>query len=184
MTVILMVGLISFTGYSVLAPVSAGAEEKAVKAEKAAKEAKTAPAPAKKKAVKRGASVVAISPQLSEIAPKTTLDIMGSGYLPGEEVRILFTDVEGMQTDIGYALEPAPKAGKSGAWLTTWKCEEFIKAKLVTDGAFELTVTDNEFKPLAKTYVYFKKAPKKAEAPKEEKKAEPPKEEKKADVAK
>jgi hypothetical protein len=182
MTAILVVGLMGFLGYNLLTPVHAGAEEKkAVKEEKATKdtkavkETKTAPAPAKKKAVKRGMAAVAVSPQLSELAPKAKIDIMGSGYIPDEEVRILFTDAEGMQTDIGYALEPAPKAGKSGAWLTTWDCEEFIKAKLVTDGAFELVVTDNEFKPLAKTYIYFKKPAKKAEAPKAEKKAEAPK---------
>lgn len=183
MTVVLVIGLMGFVGYNVLAPVNAGAEEKkAVKEEKATKDAKavketkTAPAPAKKKAVKRGMAAVAVSPQLSELAPKSKIDIMGSGFIPDEEVRILYTDTEGMQTDIGYALEPAPKAGKSGAWLTTWDCEEFIKAKLVTDGAFELVVTDNEFKPLAKTYVYFKKAPKKAEPAK---KADAPKGDKK-----
>jgi hypothetical protein len=177
MTVILVVGLMGFLGYNLLAPVNAGAEEKkAVKEEKAtkdtkaAKDTKTAPAPVKKKAIKRGMAAVSVSPQLSELAPKSTIDIMGSGFIPDEEVRILYTDAEGMQTDIGYALEPAPKAGKSGAWLTTWQCEEFIKAKLVTDGAFELVVTDNEFKPLAKTYVYFKKPAKKAEAPKGDKK--------------
>jgi len=177
MAAILVVGLMGFVGNNVLAPVNAGAEEKkAVKEEKATKDTKVAKdtkataAPAKKKAVKRGTAVVAVSPSLSELAPKSKIDIMGSGFIPDEEVRILYTDAEGMQTDIGYALEPAPKASKSGAWLTTWDCEEFIKAKLVTDGAFELVVTDNEFKPLAKTYVYFKKAPKKAAAPKAEKK--------------
>ncbi len=169
MAVILVVGLMGFVGYNVLAPVNASAKEE--KAVKAAKETKTATAPAKTKVVKRGtAAVVAVSPQISEIAPKSTIDIMGSGFNPDEEVRILYTDAEGMQTDIGYALEPAPKASKSGAWLTTWQCEEFIKAKLVTDGAFELVVTDNEFKPLAKTYVFFKKAAKKADSAKGDKK--------------
>jgi hypothetical protein len=187
-TVVAVVGLMGFLGYNVLAPVNAGAEEKKVAKEekaakdtKAAKETKAAPAPAKKKAVKRGAASVSVSPQLSEIFPKAKIDIMGAGFIPDEEVRILYTDAEGMQTDIGYALEPAPKAGKSGAWLTTWDCEEFIKAKLVTDGAFELVVTDNEFKPIAKTYVYFKKAAKKADAPKGDKKEGDKKEKKEGD---
>jgi len=164
MAVILVAGLMGFLGNNLLAPVNASAAEKGV-----TKEDKAA-ASAKKNVVKRGVASVSVSPQLSELAPKSKIDIFGSGFIPGEEVRILYTDADGMQTDIGYALEPAPKASKSGAWLTTWDCEEFIKAKLVTDGAFELVVTNSEFKPLAKAYVFFKKPVKKAEAPKAEKK--------------
>ncbi len=170
--VILVVCLMGFIGYNFLAPVRAYSEEKkAVKEEKAtkdtkaAKETKTAKktaAPAKKAVKKEPAPVVAVATPVATIAKKVSVDIMGAGYDPGEEVRILFTDAEGMQTDIGYALEPAPTANKSGAFSTTWQVGEFISAKLVTPGVFTLTVTNNEFKPLAQTAIAFKEAPKPA----------------------
>ena len=164
MTVILVVGLMGFLGYDFLTPVQGKAEEKAAKKEEKAtietKAVKKAAAPAKKAVKKEPAPTVALGMPATTLGKKVSVDILGAGYDPGEEVRILFTDNDGMQTDIGYALEPAPKANKAGAWITTWAVDEFIKAQLVTEGAFTLTVTNNEFKPLAQTAIAFKAAPK------------------------
>ncbi len=166
MAAIMVIGLMSFVGYNILTPVNARAEEKkdAAKEEQAAKETKKATPKAKKAAVKRENAVVAVSPQLSELDPKTTIDIMGSGFLPDEEVRILFTDAVGTKNDIGDYVKPELKANQSGAFLTSFDCSAFIRDKRITPGAFELVVTDKERKPLAKAYVYFKAAKKAAPA--------------------
>lgn len=122
-----------------------------------------AEAAAEKKAVKKAvvvkkkepASVVMAAPSVATLGKKVSVILMGSGFEPEKEIRILFTDAEGMQTDIGYALTPEPKANKAGAFSTTWECDEFIKANLVTAGVFTLTATDAQFNPLAMTPITF-----------------------------
>ena len=189
MAAILVVGLMGFLGNNVLGPVSASAEEKKaevkkeapMKDEKAAKEekgAKKATAPAKKAKKKGPPPVVTVTQQVIPLIPKVSIDIIGTGFEPGQELRILYTDAEGMQTDIGYALKPEVKANNSGAFFTTWDGEEFVKAKLLTEGAKTLTVTNSEFKPLAETNVFFKEVPKAAKAEKKDDKKDEKKEKK------
>ncbi len=89
---------------------------------------------------------------------KATVTLKGKGFQPGQEVNLLFTAKDGIQSDIGYALKPVPKADESGAWSTTWKCGRFIKRKLVDAGkSYKLTATDSEYNPLAHTVVSFYK---------------------------
>ena len=175
------IGLIGFAGNVLLTPLNCEAkEEKAVKEEKASKEVKPAkaeatPAESKgtkeakkvakqapaKKSVKAGpAPMVTVMPPVATLAKKLSVTIMGAGYTPDEELRILFYDIDGMQTNIGYALDPPPKANKSGAWMTTWAVDDFIAGKLVTAGVFALTVTDNDYRPIAQTVTAFKEAAK------------------------
>ena len=47
---------------------------------------------------------------------------IGVDLEPGQELVVLFTAKDGLQSDIGYALEPPPQADASGAWSSTWKC--------------------------------------------------------------
>jgi hypothetical protein len=177
MTVILVVGLMGFIGFDFLTPGQSSAEEKGVKAAPAAKAAPTAKAaPAAKKVVKKGE--VKVDPQINLLAKNVAIDITGTGFKPNAEVRILLTDLDGMQTDIGYALNPETKTNSTGTFFTIWTADEFIKAKLLAPGAFVLTVTDAEFKPLAETNVFFKPAPK---APKKEEKKDDKKDAKKDD---
>ena len=86
---------------------------------------------------------------------KATVAIVGNGFQPDQEVSLLFTTVDGVQTDIGYALKPAPKANKIGAWVTTWSCGEFIKKKLITKGAYKITVTDSDYNAIDHAPVAF-----------------------------
>lgn len=84
--------------------------------------------------------------------------IKGTGFQPGQEVAILLTTDDGIETDIGYALKPAPKADNSGAWTTNWSCERFIKRKLVKAGkSYKLTATDQDYNSLAETSFSFEK---------------------------
>ena len=93
-----------------------------------------------------------------KMSKKATTTINGQGFKPGQEVNLLFTAKDGIESDIGYALKPTPKADESGAWSTTWKCGRFIARKLVMEGKpYKIAVTDAEYNPLAHTFVSFSK---------------------------
>ena len=108
-------------------------------------------------------TVVAANPY-QKLDNKAKVTIVGTGFKPGQEVSVLFTTVDGVQTDIGYALKPAPKANKIGSWVTTWSCGRFIKKKLIAKGAYTITVTDSDYNVITHAPVAFyaeKKAKKK-----------------------
>lgn len=43
---------------------------------------------------------------------------------------------DGVQSDIGYAVTPAPVADAKGNWTTTWSYGRFVKKKLVAEGDY------------------------------------------------
>lgn len=103
-----------------------------------------------------GPKVEVVSPVKMDKKAETT--IKGQGFQPGQEVNLLFTAKDGIESDIGYALEPAPKADESGTWSTTWKCGGFIARKLVMEGkSYKIAVTDGDYNPIAHTFVSFSK---------------------------
>lgn len=151
--VIAVLCLVSFLGFNTLAPAIAGAADEP-KPAAAAKEKKAT----KKSVVKKKgpAPVFAPTEKVVKLEGKNpSVLLTGTGFEPEKEVRILFTDAEGMQTDVGYALAPEPKVDKMGNFFTTWSVGEFVKAKLVQEGIFTLTVTDAQFKPITETHVVF-----------------------------
>ena len=103
------------------------------------------------------------SPTLTASGPdtmdkKASVMISGKGFTPGQDISLLFTAEDGMQSDIGYALEEAPKADQNGNWRTTWQCYDFIRRKMVKPGSsYRITATDTSYSPLAHTTVTFKK---------------------------
>lgn len=105
--------------------------------------------------------VVMMGTPLVKADKKAKVVIMGSGFKPGQEVTVLITSPEGLQTDIGYALKPAPKADETGTWATTWSAGRFVSKKIVPAGACKITVTDEEYNPIAHSVVFFEKAAKK-----------------------
>ncbi|MFC1945210.1 hypothetical protein ACFLWF_00485 [Chloroflexota bacterium] len=86
-----------------------------------------------------------------EFSENATVTIAGSGFEPGQEVRILFTTsgVKSATADIGYALEPQPIASKSGAWITVWSAGRYVSKGLVSEGAYSIVVTDTDYNELA-----------------------------------
>jgi hypothetical protein len=95
-----------------------------------------------------------------KMGSKAKITIVGTGFKPGQEVSLLFTTMDGVQADIGYALKPKPVANKLGAWATTWSCGRYIKKKLIKEGAYAITVADSEYNILAHAPVAFYKAKK------------------------
>ena len=108
--------------------------------------------------------VVTLGTPLVKMAGKKTAGvvIMGTGFKPGQEVRILFHSPDGLQSDIGYLLKPEPKADKTGSWVTTWSSGRYVSRKLIDPkgGAFKIMATDAEYNPITHTAVFFQ-APKK-----------------------
>ncbi|MFH1122874.1 MAG: hypothetical protein V1758_04370 [Pseudomonadota bacterium] len=91
-----------------------------------------------------------------KMVKKASVTIIGKGFKPGQEISILLTDNDGIQSDIGYALDPEPKADASGAWSTKWSCSDFIRRKMVkADKPYNLTVADSDYNPLASTTLSF-----------------------------
>jgi len=103
------------------------------------------------------------SPTLTVSGPdsmdkKAAVVISGKGFSPGQEINLLLTAEDGMQSDIGYALKDAPNADQNGNWSTTWKCYDFINRKMVKAGSsYKVTATDTSYAPLAHTMITFKK---------------------------
>ena len=108
-----------------------------------------------------GKSATASGATLAMGTPRVPLDgkaeavIMGKGFQPGQEVFLVITDANGVQSDIEYALKPVPKADAAGAWSTTWSCGRYVKKKLVKEGTFVITAVNTKYEPLASTEVTF-----------------------------
>jgi hypothetical protein len=106
--------------------------------------------------VAAGPTVVVATPMV-KMSKKSKVTVMGTGFTPGQEVRLLFTSVDGVKADIGYALKPAPVANKVGAWATTWSCGRFVSKKLIKEGAYGITATDTEYNVIGHAPVAFYK---------------------------
>ena len=117
----------------------------------------TALVPGKAEAGELAPKVMVATPNV-KMDKKAKITIMGTGFKPGQEVSLLFTDVNGVQSDIGYALKPQPKANKIGAWVTIWSCGRYISKKLIKEGAYAITVADSDYNSLAHAPVAFYKA--------------------------
>ena len=104
-----------------------------------------------------GPTVVMGTPQVP-LDNEAEAVIMGTGFQPGQEIYLLITDANGIQSDIEYALKPIPKADASGAWSTTWSCGRYVKKKLVKEGAHVITAVNSKYEPLASAQVTFYKA--------------------------
>ena len=102
------------------------------------------------------AEVVVDAPRV-KMGKKAEVLITGEGYAPGQELTILFTAVDGVMSDIGYALKPKPVANASGEFATVWSCGRFVAKKLIKEGLYTLTITDDEYNTLAEAPVYFYK---------------------------
>jgi hypothetical protein len=100
-------------------------------------------------------TVVVANPMV-KIEKNAQLVIIGSGFNPGQELRILFKPLDGVFGDIGYALKPYPVPNKHGNWVTTWTCGRHLN-KNIKESAYHLTVTTMEYDFLAQTPIAFYK---------------------------
>ena len=97
-----------------------------------------------------------------KIHKKAKAVITGSGFKPGQEIKLLINDSKvGVPSDIGYALKPEPKPDEAGKWKTTWNCGRYVSKKLLKAGPCKIIVTDSDYNPIAETVVVFVKSEKK-----------------------
>jgi hypothetical protein len=111
----------------------------------------------------RPVSVVVSTPMV-ELSKTAKVVFYGTGFAPKQEIQFLFKDSGGVQSIINSALTPDPVPNAEGAWVTVWSCGDYLS--LITPGTVVITITDKEYKTLAKVPVAFVAPPKK-EAPKE-----------------
>ena len=104
---------------------------------------------------KSSAQLEVVTPEVA-LSKKATVDLKGTGFSPNQEVALLFVDVNGVTSDIGFAVDPQPVADENGAWTTTWKCGRFISKKLIKAGDYTVKAADEDYNVLAEATVTFK----------------------------
>lgn len=105
-------------------------------------------------------SLTVVNPKV-KMEKKTNIAIKGSGFAPGQEIRLVFWDANGVMTIINDLVKPELKVDQSGGFETSWDCGREIGKKLIKEGALVLTVTDSDYKTLAETQITFFKEKKK-----------------------
>jgi len=141
LTITLIIGIIGLNGCATL---------KGEKAEAPMEKATLAP------------TVVVATPNVA-LDKKASVVVMGTGFKPGQEITLLFRDVNGVLSDIRSVLKPEPKVDDTGTWVTTWNASRYVSKKLIKEGAVVIQVADSEYKTLAVGLVNFYKPPKQEE---------------------
>jgi hypothetical protein len=81
--------------------------------------------------------------------------IKGTGFKPGEEIQVLFTDKNGVIANVLYALDPKPVAKDTGQWETTWNAGGYISKNLIKEGVTAIEVTDADFNLITHAAIAF-----------------------------
>jgi len=98
--------------------------------------------------------IVMVATPTVKVSKNAKVVIMGCGFKPGQEVRIIVDAMDGVLSDIGYALKPTPVANTTGAWVTTWTLGRFARL-IKKDVVYNLTVRDGDFKVVAHAPIAF-----------------------------
>ena len=101
--------------------------------------------------------IITTATPIVKLDKKSKVIIMGTGFEPGQEPRMLIITPDGMETDIAGYMKPAPKADATGTWASTWSLSYYVRKKLVTAGACKITATDFDYNPIAHTAIFFQK---------------------------
>ena len=96
-----------------------------------------------------------------DLAKEKKVSFAVKGFKPSNEFTLLFTDVNGTQNDIGAALKPAPKADGNGEWKGAWSIKRYLKAKIIKEGKFKISLTDADYNEIDSKTVKFTGKPKK-----------------------
>jgi hypothetical protein len=98
--------------------------------------------------------LVVVTPEV-ELSKKATVELKGVNFKPDQEVALLFIDVNGVTSDIGFAVDPQPVADKTGGWATTWNCGRFVDRKLIKAGTYTIKAADVDYNVLAEADINF-----------------------------
>lgn len=100
------------------------------------------------------APIISATPMV-KLSKNAEVFIVGSGFKPGQEIVLVYTDPTGVPANIGYALKPKPVADGKGEWATTWDCGRYVSRKLIKEGVTSIKVTDDEYNVLAHDSIFF-----------------------------
>ena len=98
--------------------------------------------------------LLVVTPEVA-LSKKATVDLKGENFKPDQEVALLFISVDGVTSDIGFAVDPQPIADQAGTWTTTWKCGRFVSKKLIKAGTYTIKAADVDYNVLAEATVSF-----------------------------
>lgn len=101
-------------------------------------------------AAARGATTAPANMVLSPMAvefnnSKAEVVIMGSGFEPEQEVRLLLTDVNGVTSDIGEDIE----ANDNGNWAVVWTVERYSRKEVASEDIYSIIAADSKYTALA-----------------------------------
>lgn len=99
---------------------------------------------------------VTISPSQVEYKRKVKVTISGSGFEPKEELGLLIV-MGGAPSDIAGLVKPRPVTNEEGEFSSVWVIDREIRRELLDPKSYKIEVTDEEWKPLARTTLVFKK---------------------------
>ena len=102
-----------------------------------------------------GGPTLTLSATEVDLAKETNVKLSGTGFKPGAAVMILFTDENDVPLDIGWALDPEPKADANGEWATTWDAKRYIQKKMIKAGEYTIAVTDDDYNELDSKNIKF-----------------------------
>ncbi len=103
-----------------------------------------------------------LTPVLDLANKETDVKLKGTGFTPDQEIIVLYTDGDGIRTDVGWALDMAPKADANGVWEVTWDAKRVVQKKLIKEGEYMITVADADYNEIdSKMVKFIGKLPKK-----------------------
>lgn len=92
----------------------------------------------------------------AKLDKKGSIEISGKGFAPNSTI-VLLLNAGDIKSDIGDALKPAPVADAAGAWKTTWSYGRMVKKKIITAGAYNIDVANEDYEKMASVSVSFAK---------------------------
>ena len=104
-----------------------------------------------------GKSPIVVATSSVKMGKKAEVHIAGSGFAPGQELAILYTDPKGATADLEAYLKPVPKADSKGEFATVWKAGRYVSKKLIQPGVATFRITDSDYDLLAHGSVAFTK---------------------------
>jgi len=98
--------------------------------------------------------VVMVGTQEVTVSSKAKVVIMGCGFTPKQEVRVLFTTQDGVLSDIEDGLKPKPVANEIGTWVTTWTLGRYSRI-IKEAGVYTITAADSDYNFLSQVPIAF-----------------------------
>ncbi|MBI4522921.1 MAG: hypothetical protein HY695_03805 [Deltaproteobacteria bacterium] len=99
---------------------------------------------------------VTISPSPVDYKRRVKVAISGSGFKPKQELGLLIV-MGGAPSDIGALVKPKPVTNEKGEFSSVWVIDGEIRRKLLDPTSHTIEVTDEEWTPLARATLVFKK---------------------------